>query len=204
MPRRALTAVVAVLAIVMVVAAVLGLAGCGAAPSGDQSPPQAHPAAVTRGLAPSVPVSVDVPSIDAHSSLVPLGVNPDHTIEVPPVAQPLQAGWYTEGPTPGEVGPAVILGHIDGHHQKGIFWRLHELRTGDKVSVRRQDGGTLTFTVYKVDQVAKSAFPTEAVYGNTTRPELRLITCGGAYDARAHSYLDNILVFAALDQAVHK
>lgn len=202
MPRRALTAVVAVLAIVTVVAAVLGLAGCGSA---LPSPPQTHPAAaVTQGLAPSVPVSVDVPSIDAHSSLVPLGVNADHTIEVPPVSEPLQAGWYTEGPTPGEVGPSVILGHIDGHHQKGIFWRLHEMRGGDKIDVRRQDGGTLTFTVYKVDQVAKSSFPTDAVYGDTARPELRLITCGGDFDAKAHSYLDNILVFATLDQAVHK
>ena len=201
MPRRALTVTVGVLAVAMVVAAVLSLAGCGSAPA---SPPQVHPAAVTHGLARSVPVSIDVPRIGAQSSLVPLGVNPDHTIQVPPVSQPLQAGWYTEGPTPGEVGPAVILGHIDGHHQKGIFWRLHELRVGDKVSVRRQDGGTLSFTVYKVDQVAKSAFPTDAVYGDTTRPELRLITCGGAFDARTHNYLDNVLVFAALDQAVHK
>jgi LPXTG-site transpeptidase (sortase) family protein len=203
MSRRALTAVVAVLAIVMVVAAVLGLAGCGSAPD-TPSPPQAHPPAVTPGLTRSVPVSVDVPRIGAHSSLVPLGVNADRTIQVPPVSQPRQAGWYTEGPTPGEVGPSVILGHIDGHHEKGIFWRLHELRAGDKVSVRRQDGGTLTFTVYKVDQVAKKAFPTDAVYGDTSRPELRLITCGGAYDAQHHNYLDNILVFAALDQAVHK
>jgi LPXTG-site transpeptidase (sortase) family protein len=200
MSRRALTAVVAVLAIVMVVAAVLGLAGCGSAPTSPS--PQTHPA--PQVLARSVPVSMDVPRIGAQSTLVPLGVNADRTIQVPPVTQPLQAGWYTEGPTPGEVGPSVILGHIDGHHQKGIFWRLHELRAGDKVAVRRQDGGTLNFTVYKVDQVAKDAFPTDAVYGNTSRPELRLITCGGAFDAQAHSYLDNVLVFAALDQAVHK
>lgn len=203
MPRRVLTTVVAVLAVVMVVAAVLGLAGCGSAP---ESPPPAHPATpatAPQGLARSVPVQVDVPRIGAHSSLVPLGVNADRTVQVPPVSRPLQAGWYTEGPTPGEVGPSVILGHIDGHHQKGIFWRLHELHAGDRISVRRQDGGTLSFTVYRVDQVAKKAFPTDAVYGDTARPELRLITCGGAYDPQHHGYLDNVLVFAALDQ-VHK
>lgn len=183
----------------VLVAALLAVAGCGTAP---QPGPSAHPAAATSakpaGLARSVPSWVDVPSIGAHSTLVQLGLNPDRTVAVPPVTEPLQAGWYRNSPTPGEVGPAVILGHIDGHHQKGIFWRLHEVKAGDAVRIGRQDGATLTFTVYKVDQVAKKSFPTKAVYGNTGRPELRLITCGGAFDAQAHNYLDNILVYAAL------
>jgi sortase (surface protein transpeptidase) len=157
-------------------------------------------AAGVPSLAASTPVSVDIPKIGAHSSLVQLGLNADQTIEVPPVSTPMQAGWYKLGPTPGEIGPAVILGHVDGNKQAGIFYRLHELATGDKISVGRQDGSTATFTVQKVEKDAKDAFPTDAVYGDTTTADLRVITCGGAFDTKAHSYVDNIIVFATLDK----
>jgi hypothetical protein len=160
------------------------------------------PAAVAPpSLAASTPVSVDIPKIGAHSSLVQLGLNADQTIEVPPVSTPMQAGWYKLGPTPGEIGPAVILGHVDGNKQAGIFYRLHELAAGDKVSVGRQDGSTAMFTVQKVERDAKDAFPTDAVYGDTSTADLRVITCGGAFDSKAHSYVDNIIVFATLDRA---
>ncbi|GAB3158052.1 hypothetical protein GCM10027258_68410 [Amycolatopsis stemonae] len=180
-------------ALLIVVSALL-LAGCGATTTPAAPPPV--PAAA--GLSRSLPTALDVPAIDAKSTLVSLGLNPDRTIEVPPVDQPLQAGWYEYSPTPGEVGPAVILGHIDGNHQKGIFWRLRDLKPGDPVHVDRADGHTLTFEVTKVDQIAKKEFPTEAVYGNTTQPELRLITCGGKYDAANRNYLDNVIVYAKL------
>ncbi|MDT8915436.1 class F sortase [Amycolatopsis sp. PS_44_ISF1] len=186
-------------ALLLALVANFALLGCG---SSAPAPPAAAPAAAATpaaGLSRSVPVSIDVPSIDAHSSLVSLGLNPDKTVQVPPVDQPLQAGWYSYGPTPGQVGPAVVLGHIDGNHQKGIFWRLHEVKKGDRITVGRQDGTKAGFTVSKVDQIAKQSFPTEAVYGNTTMPEIRLITCGGAFDASAHSYLDNIIVYGSLD-----
>ena len=150
------------------------------------------------GLPKSDPVSVDVPKIGAKSTLVPLGLNPDNTVEVPPVTQPKQAGWYSNGPTPGEIGPSVILGHVDGNTQPGIFYRLKELAPGDKISVARKDGSNVKFVVTKVDQVAKDTFPTEAVYGDTDDAQLRLITCGGAFDKAAHSYKDNIIVYAKL------
>jgi sortase (surface protein transpeptidase) len=191
------------------VAGVVLLAGCGANPQVTSPPPSsaveqlspASPAetvAEAAGLAKSEPVSVDIPKIGARSSLVPLGLNPDNTVQVPPVTEPLQAGWYSYGPTPGEVGPAVILGHVDGNKQKGIFFRLKEMAPGDKVAVARKDGSTANFVVTKVDRVPKDTFPTEAVYGDTAGPELRLITCGGSFDREAHSYRDNVIVFAAL------
>jgi sortase (surface protein transpeptidase) len=92
----------------------------------------------------------------------------------------------------------VLLGHIDGAHRKGIFWRLHELQPGEEVHVDRAAGGRRTFAVTKVEQVAKKEFPTKAVYGDTTDAELRLITCGGRYDAANRNYLDNVIVYAKL------
>ncbi len=176
----------------------LVLAGCAAPAAPTPQSPTSPTAPASAGPARSLPSALDVPAIGAQSSLVPLGLNPDRTVEVPPVDQPLQAGWYEYGPAPGEAGPAVILGHIDGGHRKGIFWRLHELKPGEEVYVDRADGGRLTFAVTKVEQVAKDAFPTEAVYGDTPDPQLRLITCGGRYDAANRNYLDNVIAYAEL------
>ncbi|WP_410577772.1 class F sortase [Amycolatopsis sp. lyj-108] len=176
------------------------------AQAGTSTPPSAAPEtgpepaseAVAEGLPKADPLSIDVPKIEAKSSLVPLGLNADNTVEVPPITRPMQAGWYVHGPTPGEVGPSVILGHVDGNKQKGIFFRLKELAPGDKVSITRKDGKTAEFAVTKVERVAKDKFPTDAVYGDTTEPELRLITCGGVFDKASNNYLDNIIVFARL------
>ena len=189
----------------LIVGALL-LAGCGASPQVESPPPSPQvvsenpppPVEKAAGMAKSDPVSVDIPKIGARSSLVSLGLNADNSVEVPPVTKPLQAGWYSYGPTPGEVGPSVILGHVDGNKQKGIFFRLKEMAPGDKIAVARKDGSTANFVVTKVDRVPKDTFPTDAVYGNTVDPELRLITCGGSFDREARSYRDNIIVFATL------
>lgn len=146
----------------------------------------------------SDPVSVEIPKIGARSTLTKLGLNKDGTVQVPPVSQPMQAGWYSKGPTPGEKGPAVLLGHIDGAKQPGIFYRLRELKPGDEVLIRRADGSTAKFVVQRSAQVPKTDFPTEEVYGNTDQPELRLITCGGSFDRAAGSYRDNTIVYATL------
>lgn len=190
-----------VLAVVLIA---LGLvSACGGHPAPTPQPPSAEQSTVdsppsVAGMPRSEPASVDVPKIGAFSTLIPLGLNADGTVQVPPVNQPKQAGWYQLGPTPGEIGPAVILGHVDGNKQEGIFWRLKELAPGDQISVARRDGTTAHFVVTKVDQIDKDVFPTEAVYGDTADPELRLITCGGSFDHAAHSYRDNIIVYASL------
>ncbi|MEU7786128.1 class F sortase [Amycolatopsis sp. NPDC049159] len=195
--------VLALLAALVVVALVFG--GGSEPPSAQPPPPrpvavQPEPAAAdaVSSLPRSDPVSIDIPKLGAHSSLVPLGLNADNTIEVPPVTTPLQAGWYTYAPTPGEAGPAVVLGHVDGNHQKGIFFRLKELAAGDRVAIARKDGTTATFEVTKVHQVPKKDFEGEGVYDDTPGPELRLITCGGVFDRNARNYVDNIVVYAKL------
>jgi sortase (surface protein transpeptidase) len=144
------------------------------------------------------PVSVEVPKIGAKSSLVPVGLTADGALDVPPTSQPLQAAWYELGPTPGEVGPSVVLGHVDGDGKPGIFHQLHKLAPGDEVLIAREDGSTVTFVVRRLQQVAKDAFPTEEVYGDTAGPELRLITCGGTFDRRSGNYRDNVIAYATL------
>jgi LPXTG-site transpeptidase (sortase) family protein len=117
-------------------------------------------------------------------------------MEVP--KDPAEAGWYTLGPTPGALGPAVVAGHVTWNQVPAVFYRLGTLRHGDRVSVSRADGTTATFEVTRVASFPKTRFPTRAVYGTTDRAALRLITCGGDYDSSAHRYLHNVVVFARL------
>lgn len=193
-------------AVGLLVALVLsGVTACGPA-SGPEvrtpvpaAAPSAAPVPVTTvnpaALPEARPVSLAVPAIDVRTDrLIDLGLTPTGEMEVPDDA--VTAGWLTLGPTPGEVGPAVIAAHVDYEGVPGVFTRLHEVEPGDEVTVRRADGAVATFSAYRVERFAKSRFPTEEVYGDTDSPELRLVTCGGAFDRSTRNYLDNVVVFA--------
>jgi len=125
---------------------------------------------------------------------VRLGLSLDGTLEVPTDFS--IAGWYAMGPKPGERGPAVIVGHLDSKAGPGVFYRLGELAPGDLIWVASPNRAAIGFRVYAVREYPKAAFPTSLVYGQTAKPELRLITCGGAFDDATGHYLDNTVVFA--------
>lgn len=168
-----------------------------AAGPGRGSPPLAETVvAPDAPAAPPVaePVSVAVPELGIRSVLDPLGLQPDGALQAPPRWD--VAGWYVRGPRPGQRGPAVIAGHVDGPDGPAVFWRLREVRAGDRVEVGRADGSTGVFAVTGTLAVPKSGFPTEEVYGPTTHAELRLITCTGPFDRRSGHYVDNLIVFA--------
>ncbi|MQA34705.1 class F sortase [Modestobacter roseus] len=174
-----------------------GAPGSGRAP--DSTSPQTTSASTGPVLPASTPTVLDVPRLGVHHDLVELGLNPDGTVEVPPLSQVRTPGWYRYSPTPGELGPAVILGHIDAaEYGKGVFYDLGSMRPGDEVDVTRADGTVAVFAVTDVGQYDKDDFPTDAVYGDLDHAGLRLITCGGAFDAQTRSYEDNIVVFARL------
>jgi len=139
------------------------------------------------------PKRVRIPSIDVDAPLTPLGLNADGTLEVPPYEL---AGWYDGRPKPGDAGAAVIAAHVDSTTGPAVFYRLSSVVSGEVVSVDYDDGTSVDFTVGSMQSYPKSAFPTEAVYGPTDKPELRLITCGGSFDRQSHSYRDNVVVWA--------
>jgi sortase (surface protein transpeptidase) len=140
------------------------------------------------------PVSLTIPLIGVRTQLITLGLTASGTLQVP--SSTAVAGWYTGSPRPGAIGSAIIVGHIDSLTGPGVFYRLAELRSGDKVYVKRADGTLVEFLVTSVQTYLKDRFPTQAVYGPTPDPELRLITCGGAFDYATGHYLSNIVVYA--------
>ena len=190
------------------------LTACGASTAGSTAtPPRASdPTATPRGLSnpaadqfksvrtyPTVaaPTRVRIPAIDLVTPpLEQLGRMPkDKSIALP--HDPLRAGWFKDGPRPGQPGPAVIIGHVDMAHAPAVFFRLREMKPGEAVYVDRADGSTERFTVTAVRQVAKTDFPTQDVYAPDLQSSLRLITCGGQFDHDARNYLDNVIVFAS-------
>jgi hypothetical protein len=149
-------------------------------------------------LSRSRPLTLTIPSLGVdRSPLVELGKEPDGSLEVPSDYD--QAGWFAPGPAPGQFGPAVLAGHVDSTAGPAVFYRLAELRPGAIIDVARADGRVARFAVVKVERYAKDRIPTVAVYGDTThRAELRLITCGGRFDARTGHYTDNVVAYARL------
>ena len=139
------------------------------------------------------PVSIAIPAAEVEARVVPVGLWPDRTMEVPAVDL---AGWYEVGPRPGEAGPAVIVGHVDSRSGPAVFFRLGELRRGDRIVVGQAGGVARSFVVKRVERSAKEALPVERIWNRTRLPVLRLITCGGSFDRSSGHYRDNVVVYA--------
>jgi LPXTG-site transpeptidase (sortase) family protein len=140
------------------------------------------------------PVRVLIPIIGVDADVIDLGLRKDGTLEVP--SDYAQTGWYTGRSVPGEVGPSVVVGHVDSKTGPAVFYKLRDLETGDMIEIHRSDGRVALFRVDVAELVEKDDFPTDRVYGSTAEPTLRLITCGGSFDRSAGSYRGNLIVFA--------
>ena len=159
----------------------------------DKPKPQLPPV-----MARSEPTYLSIPAIQVNTDHLTLGRQPDGEIEMP--SYPDKAGWYQYGPTPGELGPAVIVGHLDTWNDVAVFWRLHELKPGDEIDVSRADGTTAKFSVTANKQLPRDNFPTQDVYGNIDYAGIRLVTCGGTFNSQTMKYADNTVVYGKLSQ----
>ncbi len=166
------------------------------APSTAGGPAPTPSRAVRPELARSVPVALRIPAIGVAVSVSELGLNPDRTVQVPTNFQ--QPGWFRLGPTPGQMGSAVILGHVDSYRGPAVFFRLRYLRAGDRVEVSLADGVVAHFVVNTVAMYPKVQFPAQRVYGSHGYSALQLVTCGGEFDPHARSYLSNVVVYTSL------
>ncbi|MFG1885498.1 class F sortase [Micromonospora sp. NPDC049102] len=164
--------------------------------AGLRPPPKKFPV-----LPASRPTALAIDTIDLRAPLHDVGIAPDGTIAVPDVGRAQEAGWYDQGPTPGQYGPAVIVGHVDTTTGPAVFHRLRELRSGDQVDITRADGQVAVFEVDSVQKFDKERLPVDEVYGDFSRPSLRLITCGGRWVGGETGYSDNLVVFASLVKA---
>ncbi len=210
-PRRLWVAALGWIAVAALVLAGTGLV-VSALTAAPQTPPQPSLAVAPKFAAggvtdpgdaappagPSLPVELRVPAIDVTASVTPGGIDPDGSVQIPPAGKGI-AGWYAPGPTPGEAGNAVLVGHVDSRTAgPGVFFNLGRLNPGEEITVRRNDGSVGRFRVDGVESYAKAAVPGDLVFGAATTPGLRLIPCGGDWDPARHSYENNIVAYATL------
>lgn len=170
-----------------------------ATPRRATKPLTAAPSPTTTTIPPvtrSAPVTLQIPTIGLTVSVSALGLNPDGTVEVPTDIQ--QPGWFDPGPSPGQVGSAVILGHVDSYQGPAVFFQLRSLQAGDPVEVTLADGVITHFVVTSVVMYQKAQFPAAQVYGSHGYSALQLVTCGGTFDRQTGHYLSNVVVYTSL------
>ncbi|WP_405783813.1 class F sortase [Streptomyces sp. NBC_00859] len=170
----------------------------GFAAPGHPSAPEASAPSAVAPLAPSVPERVRIPALRVNAPLMPLSLQEDGSLAAPPDNDPNLAGWYKGGTSPGSTGTAVVAGHVDNRKGPAVFYGLGSLKKGNTVRIDRTGGATAVFTIDAVEVYSARAFPNKKVYGAATRPELRLITCGGGFDKKHQRYLGNVVVYAHL------
>jgi hypothetical protein len=163
---------------------------------GLRPPPKKFPV-----LPASRPTGIAIGAIGLDAPVHDVGIGPDGTIGVPDAGRAQEAGWYDQGPTPGQYGPAVIVGHVDTQTGPAVFHELKSLRPGDRIDVRRADGSVAIFEVDSVHRYDKEQLPVDEVFGDFSRPRLRLITCGGRWVGGQTGYADNVVVYASLVRA---
>lgn len=144
------------------------------------------------------PTTIAIPAIGVAARIVPVGLNADRSMEVPEFGL---AGWYTEGPRPGQPGPAVVVAHVDSREGPDVFYRLRELRRGDAITIRRADGTSQRWVMASSEQTPKDDLPIARIWNATNRPVLRLVTCGGTFDPAIGHYADNVIVYAEPETA---
>lgn len=156
-------------------------------------------------LGPSQPTRLAIPALSIDTPVNPIGLNSDGTLAVPQPGPHLnEAAWFKNSPTPGQPGVSIIEGHVDSVEGISVFWRLGDIRPGDRIIVDRQDGSQLLFTVNAVRDYQKSSFPTMEVYGgDLSQPDLRLITCSDFVEA-IHHHVGNEIVYAHLTRVIHR
>jgi hypothetical protein len=175
---------------------VAGAAPAPRAAAGTAPPGQSWPRPLGRSLGSARPTAIIIPRIGVRAALIAVDREADGTIGAPPLGETNLAGWYRSDRTPGQPGPAVVIGHLDTRTGPAVFTKLEQLRRGDAIGIVRTDGTVAVFGVRRIERTAKDAFPVGRVFAAGRTPTLRLVTCGGRFDPDRRAYDDNVIVFA--------
>jgi LPXTG-site transpeptidase (sortase) family protein len=138
---------------------------------------------------------IKIPSIALDAAIDSVGLTPGSDMAVP--SDPLHAGWYDLGPRPGEIGSAVIDGHVNWYYgATGVFADLHKLQAGDTITVEDATGVSSSFVVREIRRYDPSADASEVFFSTDGKAHLNLITCDGVWDKNAQQYSVRLVVFA--------
>lgn len=153
--------------------------------------------ALTHTSAPTATLSgmrLEIPAIGVDAPIEDLHEQADGQLETPAKWQ--DAGWYVMSPKPGDPGTAVVVGHVDSHTGPAVFYRLHELKTGDKIGIAA-DGTTVTYQVTDSASYPESSPKlADVVFASGGGRRLALLTCSGDFNRSTQRYSERLLVGA--------
>lgn len=145
----------------------------------------------------SLPVRLVIPSINVDTPIEPVALDSRGNMAVP--KNIFGVGWYSLGVRPGEIGQAVLDGHLDTPDLKpSVFWNLKNLRPGDLITVKKEDGQYLQFRVDRTVVESTAQFPVKEIFGPAENARLNLITCAGVWDKNLGTFNQRVVVFSSL------
>lgn len=141
------------------------------------------------------PMRLKIPAISVDAAVEYVDYAPDGSMELP--NNIIDVGWFDLGPRPGEVGSAVIAGHLNGENgEAGVFANLHKLKEGDKLYIEDDKGTSIAFTVRETRDYDPGR--ADEVFTRKDNAYLNLITCNGVWNKNKKSYSKRLVVFADL------
>lgn len=132
-------------------------------------------------VAANAPRILTIDRLGIEARIRPMGLNSDKSIQAP--KNIYDAGWYTGSSEPGENGAMFIDGHASGSSRYGLFAYLDTLKQGDRITVEKGDGTTLTYSVVHTATVSlRDVNMSEALapYAGVTKG-LTLMSCTGVW-----------------------
>jgi sortase (surface protein transpeptidase) len=142
---------------------------------------------------PALPTTINIPSLKISAPIVAVGLDPGtNNLQIPDIDH---VGWYQLGPSPGQIGSAVLVGHVDGNSRPGVFWHLGRLTPGDRITINYNGTSPRTFRVTGRQQVPKTQLPAE-LFSRAGPSRIALITCGGTFNTTTRHYQDNVVIVA--------
>ena len=148
-------------------------------------------------VAPDVPRTISIPSLNVNARILSLGVNESNALEAP--ANIYDTGWYVASAKQSDLRGAMLVdGHVSGPTKRGVFYDIKKLHSGDEIVIERGDGFKTTFVVSKVVTTKANEVDMAALLRSADENKLglNLITCGGTFNSKTNSFESRVQVFA--------
>ena len=149
---------------------------------------------IQSALQTAFPTELSIPRLGIYAPIESVGTLDNNAMAVPTGIG--DVGWYDRGPRPGDIGSAVIAGHVNWTNgQDAVFTSLHSIEIGDTVQVINSVGSTDMFIVRAIKDYSEDSDTTDVFSSSDGSRWLNLITCDGTWDAALKTHRLRLVVF---------
>ncbi len=162
--------------------------------------PTPRPASSSQPVAPPslgiIPARLKIPRLGIEAKIEQVGLDKQGRPDVP--RDYSNAAWLKVSSKPGEIGNAVIDGHLDSPTAPAIFFNLKDLKVGERVYVLDAAGQQRVFEVVETAVYPYDQAPLDRIFGDSTEARLNLITCTGAFNYSTENYDRRFVAYTRL------